>query len=627
VRASTVILVALPWHALHVPSIQLGTLCAILGQAGIATEVRSLNLAFMEHCLAATEGRPEIERITVADYATVGEEHSPRGLGDWIFAVPPFRQDPEHDAQYLAYLRQLRVPETVLAKALRLRELVPSFLERCVTEILASEARLIGFTTTFSQNVPSLVLAKLLKQRDPDVTIVFGGGNCDGPMGAALHSAFPWVDVVVRGEAERVVPGLVRGLLSGGRVQPAPGLCYRDGDRQVVVPQQPAEPVPMDEVPAPIMDEYFERLEKTRFAAEILNTVTIPFETSRGCWWGAKSHCTFCGLNGTSMAFRSKSPGRVVDELTALARRHGRLEFTSVDTILDLEYLRELMPRLREAGHDLSIYYEVKSNLRREQVRLLREAGVKFLQPGIESLSTPILRLMRKGVTAFQNIRLLKWCAEYGVQVSWNILYGFPGEPKEEYARMAQAVPSLVHLWPPALCRLGLHRFSPYHQRPAEFGLENLGPLPWYRLVYPIDGETLAGLAYNFDFRHTDGRDPETYIGPLRTAIEAWESGQSQAHRALRYRRGPGFLVVQDRRPGLTADYSFDDDEARLYLACEDGATPAEAWATLQASGPTDVDVDDVRTFLDELVSSRLVYEEHGRYLALALPASLPEMP
>src|SRR6185436_5425806 len=346
-RAPTITLVALPWHALSMPSIQLGTLCAVLGQAGIATEVRSLMLAFMEHCVAETEGRPEGERITVADYATVAEDYASRGLGDWIFAIPSFRDDAVRDAQYVAYLRDLGVPETVLGKALVMRTLVPAFLDRCVEEILASRPRIVGFTTTFSQNVPSLVVAKRLRERDPAVAIVFGGGNCDGPMGAALHRAFPWIDVVVRGEAEGVLPDLVRDLFAGGPVRPAPGLCYREGDQQVVVPQQPATPVTMDDVPMPIMDEYFERLEKTSFAAEVASRVSIPFETSRGCWWGAKSHCTFCGLNGTSMAFRSKSPARVVDELAALAHRHQRLDFTSVDTILDLEYLREVMPRLR----------------------------------------------------------------------------------------------------------------------------------------------------------------------------------------------------------------------------------------------------------------------------------------
>ena len=36
---------------------------------------------------------------------------------------------------------------------------------------------------------------------------------------------------------------------------------------------------------------------------------------------------------------------------------------------------------------------------------------------------------MRKGVTALQNLRLLKWCAEIGITPAWNLLYGFPGEP------------------------------------------------------------------------------------------------------------------------------------------------------------------------------------------------------
>ena len=67
---------------------------------------------------------------------------------------------------------------------------------------------------------------------------------------------------------------------------------------------------------------------------------------------------------------------------------------------------------------------------------------MNFLQPGIESLSTPILLLMRKGVTAFQNVRLLKWCAEYGIHVFWNVIYGFWGELPEEYARLARLTPS-----------------------------------------------------------------------------------------------------------------------------------------------------------------------------------------
>jgi ribosomal peptide maturation radical SAM protein 1 len=326
------------------------------------------------------------------------------------------------------------------------------------------------------------------------------------------------------------------------------------------------------------------------------------------------------------MAFRSKSPARVVEELTTLARRYGQLNFQVVDNILDHRYFRELLPELRDSGHNLSLFYELKANLTREQVRLLRAAGVDRIQPGLESLSTPILRLMKKGVTAFQNVRLLKWAAQHGLRIYWNVIYGFPGEPVEEYARMAEVVPSLVHLQPPTVCRLVLNRFSPYHERPGEFGLEVVGPRPWYRLVYEADEATLTDLAYTFEYRHLDGRDPEAYTAGLRRALEAWREQWPSSYRTLRYRRGPGFLVVYDRRPGLeTADYVFDEREAQIYLACEDGATAAQVWAGLDPATTTDLDVDDVTGFLDELVGLRLLFEEGGRYLALALPPDLPE--
>jgi ribosomal peptide maturation radical SAM protein 1 len=373
----------------------------------------------------------------------------------------------------------------------------------------------------------------------------------------------------------------------------------------------------MDEIPPTLMsfkpEDEFLRRNLPRLAL-----VTRP----RAVLWA--KHCTFCGLNGSSMAFRSKSPARILEEVTTLARRYRLLDFDIVDNILDFRYFRNVLPQLRELGYDLRLFYETKSNLQRDQVQLLRNAGVDRIQPGIESLSTPILTLMRKGVTAFQNVRLLKWCAEYGIHPSWNILYGLPGEPPDEYARMAQVVPSLTHFTPPVLGPIELSWFSPYYERPDEFGVEILGPSTWYRYVYDLDESTLTDLALIFEYRYSDGRVPDTYVSPLRREIEAWRDGRATSYQSARYRRGPGFLVIQDRRPNLErADYSFDDTEAQIYLACEDGATADGACATLRATGATDIDVADVEHFLDELVDLRLVYEEAGRYLALALPTNV----
>ena len=622
----SVALVAMPWHVLHLPSIQLGTLRPLLEDAGIRTEVRSYTLEFMEHCRVATHEAPEERRIGLADYETVAVEHYWVGLGEWIFAGPPFAASSERDAAYLDYVRGHGVPERDIDKARRMRDLVPAFLDACVDDLSRALPRVVGFTSTFSQTVPSLALAKKLKQFDPSLIIVFGGANCDGPMGAALLRAFPWVDVVVRGEAEALVVELMRDLLGGRSPHPRPGLCYREAGELVVIDQAGGNEFPMDRLPIPDYSEYFERLAKTGFAPEILGEARVPFESARGCWWGAKSHCTFCGLNGSSMAFRSKSPARVLEEVETLVQRYGRLDLQAVDNIIDLRYLRDVLPGLRDRGYDLGLFYETKANLRKDQVQLLRQSGVDHIQPGIESLSSPILTLMRKGVTAFQNVRLLKWCAELGLRVFWNLIYGFPGEPPEEYDRMAALVPALEHLAPPTLGPLVLDRFSPYHERPGDFGLTIEGPLPYYELIYPTDAATLNDVAYSFQYAHADDRDPDAYVMPLRRAIEKWRREHLTSYRSLRYRRAPGGLLVHDGRPQTDqANYSFGEREAAIYLACEDGATVDEVHDALRAAGGADVGRNEIREFLDELTGSRLVFAEDGRYLALALPWRLPE--
>jgi ribosomal peptide maturation radical SAM protein 1 len=612
-------LINMPWGRIDRPSIQLGILQSVLMRAGVRTEARSFNLAFLDYIVNATADLPVEDRICLNDYCEVGEDDGIAGLGDWVFAVAPFQDSSEQDEQYLNYVSSTATPREILAKAARMHELVRPFLDHCVEDVLSMSPRIVGFTTTFSQNVASLVLAKLLKSREPSIHIIFGGSNCDGPMGEALHRAFPWVDTIVRGEAERVLPQLIKDLSTGG-VRAQPGLCYRENGQRVVIDQEGSD-IPMDEVPLPNYDEFFDRLGRSDSRAEIRPHLIIPFESARGCWWGAKKHCTFCGLNGSSMAFRSKSPELLIDELVALARKYSQLNFYAVDNIIDMRYFRDVLPRLRDTGYDFTLFYETKANLKKEHVRAMRQAGVITIQTGIESFSTPILKLMEKGATALQNIRLLKWCSEFGIRAQWNFIYGFPHEPIEEYDRMADLVKSLTHLRPPEFFfEIALERFSPYFERPHEFGLKILEPRRFYRFVYPCDEKARTDLAYTFDYAHEDGRNPNHYLTKLREQVDYWKK-EFRVEGVLEWRRGPGFLLIRDRRPGLDEyDYSLADTEARIYLACDEGATAMDVWKLLRAEGNTAVSAEEVEDFLDEMTAARLMYKEDELYLSLAVP-------
>src|SRR6185369_4349598 len=208
------------------------------------------------------------------------------------------------------------------------------------------------------------------------------------------------------------------------------------GDESIVTPSEQARAIPIDEVPTPNYDEYFDRLRKSGLYQKLAPKITVMFESARGCWWGEKMHCTFCGLNGSTMAFESKNPKLVADEIYRQAIRYQQVNFEAVDNIIDLKYMEELLPQLRDyrrAGLDLNFFYETKANLKKKYVRLMRDAGIHRIQPGIESLSSAVLKLMRKGVTGLQNIRLLKWARQFNLKVHWNLLYGTPGETLEEY--------------------------------------------------------------------------------------------------------------------------------------------------------------------------------------------------
>ena len=73
---------------------------------------------------------------------------------------------------------------------------------------------------------------------------------------------------------------------------------------------------------------------------------------------------------------------------------------------------------------------------------------------------------------------------------------------------------------------------------------------------------------------------------------------------------------------GGAHDYLLGPDEAKIYLGCDAGATPAALWKGLSEEGEPPFAPADIQTFLDELLKARLVYEEDGRYLSLAVPVS-----
>jgi hypothetical protein len=87
-----------------------------------------------------------------------------------------------------------------------------------------------------------------------------------------------------------------------------------------------------------------------------------------------------------------------------------------------------------------------------------------------------------------------------------------------------------------------------------------------------------------------------------------------------------GFLIIRDRRPGLGGyDNSLAEAEAKIYLACDGGATPMAVWKALRADGGAEISVADVEDFLDEMTSQADV-QRGGVYLSLLAVPMNPQI-
>jgi ribosomal peptide maturation radical SAM protein 1 len=619
---SDVLLVSMPFGPLFSPSFALSLLKAALAERGIGAEVRYFSLDFAE-------------RIGQDFYSDIGTEGRPPLVmlaGEWIFSAALF---PPTDGAEESYLREILAspaPQTARGSAppvtpSRARRLVAArgkaaaFIDACFAEIVEKRPRILGLTSIFQQHVASLALARRVKEALPDTVIVIGGANCEGVMGAETVRLFPFIDAVVSGEGEVVFPELAARVLSGSGFQDLEGVRTPRGvGRDFALGRfgnAPAVPR-MDDLPRPDFSDFFRQFEASRFSREW--EPSLFYETSRGCWWGERQHCTFCGLNGSSMAFRSKSALRALSELEELARLHPGCDIQVVDNILDMAYFKDFLPMLAERGLGVDLFYETKSNLRKEQVRLLRRAGIRRIQPGIESLSDSVLKLMRKGVTALQNIQLLKWCREFGVEPHWNVLWGFPGEDPAEYERAADLVPALVHLPPPVgFSDIRLDRFSPNFFDAEALGFRNITPVPSYRHVYPgLPPAALANLAYFFSFDYREPRDVGAYVGRLARELAAWRRSGRRGESDLFSVDLGTVLLVWDLRPEAPVPLSpLRELDRLLVLAC-DAAVDRRSLVALGADagfGP-----EEVPARLAGLAARGFVVSEKERTLALPLP-------
>jgi ribosomal peptide maturation radical SAM protein 1 len=607
-----VVLVNMPFASSRSPSIQLGLLQAILARHHITSTTHYFNLRF-----GARIGWEVFEIFC---------RQPPRLLGDWIFARAAFGDAAPDPRRYLdSHALELQGFAARFGRGLdyleRLRERdAVSFVEECLELVAWDQYEVAGFSSTFAQNTAALALARMLKSRHPRLITVFGGANFEDEMGIEYLRAFSWIDCVVTGEGDVAFPALIERMVSPGASSDPPGVARRTSDGVSFGGRAPTVQ-DLDTLPDPEYGDYFAAADAVGLPVQVFRQrVSLPYESARGCWWGAKHHCTFCGLNGTRMAYRSKSPTRVLDGFAQLAARYRIHDFVAVDNILDMRYIPQVFGVLADRPREYSFFHEVKANLTQAQLELLSRGGVTSIQPGIESLNTRLLRLMRKGSTAIQNVCLLKWAHHFGIEVLWNILVGIPGEREEDYERQIAVLRLIPHLPPACGGTIELHRFSPYFTDASPLGIRNVRPDAAYGHIYPPELD-LDRIAYFFEFDAPETLPREAHE-PLEEHLLWWRrvwGGPTPPF--LTYKCHNALTIVDGRQPDARpVAHVFDRLQAVVYECCAPTHHGVRQVVEALCARGFDADRATAQSVLDRFTTFGLMLEEEGQYLSLALP-------
>lgn len=443
-----------------------------------------------------------------------------------------------------------------------------ALIEEVAQAIASLDYKIVGCSANWEQNNCSIALINRLKDRRPGTVTLMGGSNCEDEMARGIASLSEAVDYIFSGESETVFAGFLEEFRAG-----------KLPHRRIIEGQTLAD---LDRLPLPDYDDYFEQTD-CFLTNNPPKGIAVGYETSRGCWYG---RCFFCGMNGKRGRFRQKGVEKVVSEIGQINDRYPEQRILFVDKLMPPAYQEGWLPSLYERREAPPFTCEHRPDPDLRRLMNLRKAGVKLVKFGIESLSTGLLQLMNKGVTAADNILLLRNAAVSGIYVDWNLLWGFPGDQAEQYREILGRLPLLRHLCPPAVFRhVSLDRFSPYVEQSASFDIDNLRPWAVYQSVYPAWAE-VDKLAYRFigDYPAESRENPEL-IREIAGEVKNWKQNWKKS-RLFMVPFAEYYVVYDSRNPEKARNHLLDFERAEAIMTCGryDGST-YQQWAVEEKLG------------------------------------------
>jgi len=478
---------------------------------------------------------------------------------------------------------------------------------------------IIGFTLNYGQLLPSLAVAKKIKELWPEKKIIFGGSRTVGDLGIGVLKAFPYIDFIVSGDGE---DALYRLASEYSHYQSIPGLIYRSGNE--IIWNKSESMIDLNNLPIPTYEQFYNDLAET--SDQIKQYFThfrgrLPIEISRGCWW---NKCTFCNLNIQHQQYREKHVDRIIEEIKTLSKQYKMLRFQIIGNTLPKENYRILLEKIVELEKPFTFFAEARAGqLTSEDYTLLREAGFTEIQTGIESFSSHYLKKMNKGTRVIDNIAALKFCMENGIVNKYNLIVNYPNEDPVDFEETKKTINMIKsYLDPPQLCPLRVFYGSLIQQHPEQFNIKTLEVTEFDKTIYRP--EMLEHkINFIFDFKKNIDFGTNNWIQPY----EEWNAERKQRiEKAMKniypideyvfyFIDGGSYVEIYDNRNVQTLRYHMLEGIKRVvFLSCLDVISFQEIQKKF-----TNTPDYELAAILNRFENENIVFQEDKDYLSLPL--------
>ena len=366
-KQKSLLLVSMPYAETSIPSIQLGLIESYLKQREVNVSTRHLYLKAADF-------------YGLNNYNFLINSPNDSYTSQMVFSkyVFPDHWEKNQDKFRYFYENIMCYNKDFNFKFKNYVEQTDKFLDWTINNIDWDKHDIIGFTLNYGQFLPSLAVAKKIKEKNPVKQIIFGGSTIINELGQKVLSIFDYVDFIVSGEGEEALFLLTTSFEDYKKI---PGIISREQNKTVWNKNDSC--IDMNSLPYPNFQSYFKELSNVSTDIQQYYQLygRLPIELSRGCWW---NNCTFCNVGAYNKKYREKNYDLFAEELRFLSDTYKMLDFQVIGTTLPQKDYDNLCEKIIKLNRDFTLITESKAAiLKSKDYAMLRKAGFSHIQTGI----------------------------------------------------------------------------------------------------------------------------------------------------------------------------------------------------------------------------------------------------